>query len=169
MRQPKRTILGGFVGALLLTIPAVAASGTDDPAIARMATCQDSWLDWQNKDPAKLKAFAEHFRAAFVQGADQQYLVPRANISIAGLKIVQAFPGSVGMGVGFSLTVDATFDQAKQTLEKSLGKPLTKCDTSDGMKTCELQIAEQRTVTLMAGDSPKAAQTLIGCYYFYEK
>ena len=32
-----------------------------------------------------------------------------------------------------------------------------------------VQAREQRTFTLMAEDSPKAKQTLIGCYYFYEK
>jgi hypothetical protein len=37
------------------------------------------------------------------------------------------------------------------------------------MRSCELQIAEKRTVMLMAEDDPKATSTLIGCYYFYEK
>ena len=73
------------------------------------------------------------------------------------------------MGVGFSVTVDATFDTARTNLEKALGKPLTKCETSDGMRTCELDIAEKRTLMLMASDDPKASETLVGCYYFYEK
>jgi len=37
------------------------------------------------------------------------------------------------------------------------------------MKTCDLEVAPQRTVSVMAGDTPKTRQTLIGCYYFYEK
>ena len=37
------------------------------------------------------------------------------------------------------------------------------------MRTCGLEIAEKRTLMLMAEDSPKATTTLVGCYYFYEK
>ena len=152
-----------------LVFLAVPAMGADDVGIERMATCQDSWFDWQSKDPAKLKAFAEHFHAAFTQKADDPFFTPKAETGIAGLRITQVFPGSVGMGVGFSVFVDATFDKARQTLAKRLAKPLSKCETSDGMRTCELPVAAQRTVTLMAEDKPGASQTLIGCYYFYEK
>ncbi|HEY4941357.1 MAG TPA: hypothetical protein VII56_08000 [Rhizomicrobium sp.] len=163
--------LGGLICAVLVTLPAavVPAWGADDPGFERMAICQDSWLDWQKNDPARLKVFADRFHAAFSPHDNDPYFLPKANVSVAGLRVVQAYPGSVGMGVGFSLLVDATFDKAKQTLAKQLGKPLVKCDASDGMKTCELQIAEQRTITLMAPDDPKNSQTLIGCYYFYEK
>ena len=73
------------------------------------------------------------------------------------------------MGVGFSVLVDATFDVAKKALEKRLGKPLRECETGDGMQTCGLPIAEQRTVTLMSGVAPNDKQTLVGCFYFYEK
>ena len=169
MRQAKRLLLGSLVCGVLVTLPVLAAPSTDDPAIAHMATCQDSWFEWQKSDPAKLKAFADRFHSAFTQKGDDPFFVPKAASSIAGLKVTQVFPGSVGMGVGFSLFVDATFDKARQTLAKALGKPLTKCETSDGMRTCELQVAAQRTVTLMAEDKPGAHQTLIGCYYFYEK
>ena len=37
------------------------------------------------------------------------------------------------------------------------------------MRSCELEIAEKRTLVLMAEDSAKATTTLVGCYYFYEK
>ncbi len=134
-----------------------------------MAACQDSWFDWQKSDPPKLKAFADRFHAAFIRKGDDPYVVPKAATSVDGLKIVEAFPGSVGMGVGFSLLVDAKFDAAKQMLAHRVGKPLGHCETGDSMRSCELQIAEQRTLTVMAQDDPKTAQTLIGCYYFYEK
>ncbi len=161
-----RFVLAAAVALAGVCTPVLAA---DDPALARMAACQDSWLDWQKSDPAKLKAFAEHFGAAFAPPGNDPYVVPKAAISVDGLNIAQAFPGSVGMGVGFSLTVDAGFDAAKQMLAHRIGKPLGHCETSDGMRSCELQIADQRTATVMASDDPKAAQTLIGCYYFYEK
>ena len=37
------------------------------------------------------------------------------------------------------------------------------------MRMCGLEIAPQRTVTLEAEDKANAHDTLIGCYYFYEK
>ena len=55
------------------------------------------------------------------------------------------------------------------SIEKAAGKPLTKCETGEGMRSCELQIGEKRTLMLMAEDNPKATTTLVGCYYYYEK
>lgn len=151
---------------LLLTAPAYAA---DDAALERMATCRDSWFDWQKSDPARLAKFGEDFRTHFARKADDPFPVPTANVSIAGLRITKAFPNSVGMGVGFSLMVDAPFDAARRAMEKSLGKPLQKCETSDGMRTCGLEIADKRSFMLMTADDPKSRETLVGCYYFYEK
>jgi hypothetical protein len=80
------------------------------------------------------------------------------------------FPESVGMGVGFSIVVNANFTKTKTSLEKKLGKTINKCEPpSDNMRTCELEIAEKKTITLMAEDNPKSTTTLVGCYYFYEK
>jgi hypothetical protein len=73
------------------------------------------------------------------------------------------------MAVGFSVTVDAPFDKARAAVEKIVGKKLAHCETGDNMKTCTLQIADQRAVTLMASDPPDKNGTLVGCYYFYEK
>ena len=82
---------------------------------------------------------------------------------------MQVFPESVGMGVGFSIVVDATFDKTRRTLEKTLRKPLKKCEVSDNMRTCALEIGEMRTFMLMAEDNAKSTTTLLGCYYYYEK
>jgi len=159
------------VGFALLALLFAAAPvfAAEDAGLARMATCRESWLDWQTKDPAQLKKFGEHLHAEFSPHGNDAFVVPNANVSVAGLRVTQLFPDSVGMGVGLSVTVDAPFDKARQVIEKSAGKPLTKCETSDGMRTCELAIAEKRTLMLMAEDSPKATTTLVGCYYFYEK
>lgn len=148
-------------------VPAFAAGG--DTGVARMAICQDSWLDWKTGDPARLQAFAAQFESGYTQGGDGQFLVPKSPQTLAGLRITQVFPESVGMGVGFSVTVDAPFDATRKSVEKLLGKPLGKCETSDGMRSCELELAPQRTVTLMAGDDPKSHATLVGCFYLYEK
>jgi hypothetical protein len=73
------------------------------------------------------------------------------------------------MGVGFSVMVETPFDTTRRTVEKIFGKSLQKCDSSDNMRTCELEIGEKRTFMLMAEDSAKSGTTLLGCYYYYEK
>ena len=163
------TVTARTVVALAMFVVALPALAADDVGLTRMALCRDSWVEWSKNDPPKLKIFAEHFRSAFSAHGNDPYVLPKARVSVLGLHVAQAFPESVGMGVGFSLTVDAPFDATRKAMEKALGKTLQHCEASDGMKSCELEIAQQRTVTLMAGDNPKSRQTLIGCYYFYEK
>ena len=161
--------LRSLSGAVLaLAFAAAPVRAADDSALLRMATCQDSWLDWNKAAPASLKAFGERFQSQFSHSGNDPFATPKAPVSVAGLRIVQAFPQSVGMGVGFSLTVAASFDKARKVVETTLGKKLIHCEASDGMHSCELEIAAQRTVTLMsADDAPN--ETLIGCYYLYEK
>ncbi len=150
----------------VLLCPALAA---DDDAFARMALCSDSWNDWSKSDPAKMKAFADRVQAQFSPHGNDPFFLPKGNVSVLGFHVSQVFPDSVGMGVGFSLTVDATFDDARKAMEKSLGRKLEECESGEGMRNCGLKIAPQRTVTLMAEDRPGARNALIGCYYFYEK
>jgi hypothetical protein len=158
------------VGLLLtLLVGATSASGADDPRVENLALCRDSWLDWKTTDPARLNSLGGFLRSAFAHKGNDAFLVPKSPMAIDGLKVMQVFPESVGMGVGFSALVDATFDVAKQALEQKLGKPLRQCEASDGMRTCQLPIAEQRTMMLMSGDPPNDKTTLIGCYYLYEK
>jgi hypothetical protein len=154
---------------LTLLVGVIPAWGADDPRIENLALCRDSWLDWKNTDPAKLNSFGDYFRSAFTHNGNDAFFAPRSAMTVDGLKVRQVFPESVGMGLGFSVLVDATFDVAKQALEQKLGKPLRQCETGDGMRTCALPIAEQRTVTLMSGEPPNDKTTLVGCYYFYEK
>lgn len=157
-----------FAGAVLalMVLPAQAA---DDMTITRMAACQDSWLDWSKADPVQMRKFVEHIRAGFTPHGNDPYMLPKGNVSIAGMHVSQVFPQSIGMALGFSAAVDVPYDKARAALEKIAGKKLGQCESSDGMKTCALQIAEQRTITVMAVDGQKPEQTLIGCYYFYEK
>ncbi len=155
--------------AATLSAISLPVSAADDAGLTRMALCQDSWVEWGKGDPARFKVFAEHIHAAFSPHGNDAYMLPKASMSVLGLHVAQAFPESIGMGVGFSLTVDASFDTARAAIEKAAGKKLTHCEASDGMKSCDLEIAPQRTVTVMAEDSPKSHQTLIGCYYYYEK
>ncbi len=162
--------IASLAGVLVVLQAAMApALAADDLSIERLATCQDSWLDWKKSNSVQLKQVGEHLRSDFSQKESVPYLVPRANMTVAGLRVAQVFPDSLGMGVGFSVGVDATFDQARRSLEKTLGKPLTKCEVGDNMRTCALEIAEKRTLMVMAEDNAKNGTTLLGCYYYYEK
>jgi hypothetical protein len=163
----KIALFGMLPFALLVAVPFARAA--DDESLERMALCRDSWFEWQKSDPARLSSFAEHVRSAFSPDKSNPFLVPKSGVTIDGLRVTQLFPDSVGMGVGISLTVDAPFDETKKKLEAALGRPLSKCEASDNMRSCELKISDKRTVMLIAEDSPKAATSLVGCYYFYEK
>jgi len=163
----ERAMFTGVAIAMFAAIfPAVAA---DDPGLTRMTLCQDSWAEWTKKEPKTFESFRNRFMNQFAPHENDPYWLPKASVSVLGMHIAQAFPGSIGMGVGFSLTVDVPFDKARAAMEKALGKKLQHCEASDNMKTCDLEVAPQRTVMVMAEDNPKSRQTLIGCYYFYEK
>ena len=164
-----RSAAGCAARALLVLLSFAPAAAAEDPAMERLATCRDSWLDWQKANDPRLKSFAEHFQTTFTRGDNDPFFKPKANVSIDGLRILQLFPDSVGMGVGFSVLVDAKFDKARSVFEKTLGKALDKCETGDGMRSCDYQIADKRTFMLMSSDAPGDAKTLVGCYYFYEK
>jgi len=152
---------------LVAVTPAWAA---DDLSIERLATCQDSWLDWKNRDPVQLRKFAESFQSNFLQKEKDPFFVPKSNQTVAGLRVAQVFPESIGMAVGFSVVVNANFDMTKTRLAKKIGKPFSQCEPpSDNMRTCELAIGEKKTILLMAEDNVKSTTTLIGCYYFYAK
>jgi hypothetical protein len=163
----KRLVL--VAAALAMFAAALPASAADDDVLTRMALCKDSWLEWSKGDPARFKTFAEHVKANFASHGNDPFALPKAKVTVAGLAVTQAFPDSVGMGVGFSLTVDATFDDTRKAVEKALGKALAHCESDEGMRSCELAIAPQRSVMLMADDKPGSRQTLVGCYYLYEK
>jgi len=161
----KRYLAGAVLGVVAMMAPAWAG---EDAGIARMAACQDSWMDWQKTDPKKLAALGEHFRSAYTPHANDPWFLPKAPTTIAGLKVLKVFPQSVGMGVGLSVFVDASYDTAKKTFEAILKKKITKCEASEGSHDCELDLAPQRSFMLMTADSdPKT--TLVGCFYLYEK
>lgn len=154
---------------LALLIAAAPASSADDPRVENFALCRESWLELEKSDPAALESFGIYLNSAFSHDSADGHLTPNTPAMVNGLNLTQVFPGSLGMGVGFSVLVDAEFDAAKQAVERDLGKPMDDCQEGDGMRTCELSIAEQRTVILLSEDPPNDKATLIGCYYYYEK
>ena len=154
---------------LALLAVAMPAWGASDPRVEDLALCRDSWLDWKSTAPAEFESFGAFLRSDFAHDDNDAFFTPKSAMTIDGLKVTQVYPGSLGMGLGFSVLVDASFDVAMQVLERELGMPLGDCETGDGMRVCQLSIAEQRTVMLVSGDPPNDTTTLVGCYYFYEK
>jgi len=159
-----RSLAGVLIALAFMASPVAAA---DDAGLSRLMLCKDSWLDWKG-DPAQLKTFGDNFRAGFTRHDNDPYFTPNERVSVMGFRVLQAYPESVGMGVGFSLLVAAPFAKARKTMERAFGRPLQHCDHSEGTNTCELDIAEKRTFMLMTADND-TGKTLVGCYYFYAK
>src|ERR1700756_4028888 len=105
---------------LALLVGVAPAVGADDPRVENLALCRDSWLEWKNTDPAKLDSFIDYFHSAFAPHGNDAFATPKSAMTIDGLRVRQVFPQSVGMGLGFSVLVDATFDVARRTLERKL-------------------------------------------------
>jgi hypothetical protein len=145
-----------------------ATAATDAFSLEKMAVCQDSWLDW-GADEARVGAFRDSFRARYKESPDGGYFVPISGATLMGMKVARVYSSSIGMARGFSVAVEAPFDVARKNVEKTLGKTLQQCETGDGMRTCALEIAEKRTVMLMADATGREKTTLVGCFYFYEK
>jgi len=156
----------------LLALATAASAGTavaaDDPTLQRLALCQDSWFEWKD-DEARTKRYVADVERRFEpipQGAGA--FRPKAPVHALGYSIAQLYPQSVGMGVGFSLIVQADFAQARAAIERQLGQPMT-CTASDGARACEIQLDDKKTALLMTGQNGTAKTSLVGCYYFYEK
>lgn len=147
---------------------ALNVQASEDSNLLQMTTCQDSWLDWK-QDPVKLENFRAGLESRFKQnGNDGSYSLIKAS-TVLGQKVSLVYPQSVGTGLGYSVIVEAGFDPVRKGLEKHIGKPLGQCGVADGMKSCEHKIAEKKTIVLMEGVRGKNPQTLLGCYYYYEK
>lgn len=152
----------------LLLAFSLATTPAADNLIGDLALCRESWLEWKTHDPARLESTASYLRSAFTRG-DDGALAPKAEMSVAGMKVAKVLPDSVGMGVGFSVLVEAPFDFTRRAVERELGRPINDCDASDGTRSCELEVGPQRTVTVAADFPQRSRATLIGCYYYYEK
>jgi hypothetical protein len=162
----KTALLATTLLTLLSTwLPAAAA--TDEVNLLRMSACQDSWLAWKD-DNARMGRFVSALDQQFTRKDEDGSFAPKASMNLLGFPVAQVYPQSVGMGVGFSVVVNAPFAQVRQAFEKQLGKPM-KCEASEGTRACELPLGEKKTAMLMASESPASKVTLLGCYYYYEK
>jgi len=110
----------------LVSLVALQPAKPVETAIERLATCQDSWRDWKD-DPAQSKRVGELFTTSFEQSGKDGSFAPKDKVQVVGLPVMLVYPESVGMGVGFSVVLDAAFDTAREHVEKTLGKKLTGC------------------------------------------
>jgi hypothetical protein len=165
MLNPIRGLVRLLIATSVITLSAANAAGN---LVERLATCQESWYD-DRDDPVKMNTLVQTLGTLFKESRQDQSLVPKGRVTVAGLPVTQVYPQSIGMGVGFSIFVDAPFERAKAAVEKAAGKTLAACQTSDGVRACDAEIAPQRILTVLTGEDGKGSKTLIGCYYFYEK
>lgn len=166
----KTAAMVAFVALATLGLPASqsGAEAKDDASVLRLRTCQDSWMDWEN-DPAKTQMFVDGLKVIFKRDDRDGSYLPIKPMSILGYDVLQLYPQCVGMGVGYPVIVSASFDAAKSSLEKQMGKPFDRCQAASEGKSCERELAKLKSVMLMEGSRGKDAMTLFGCYYFYEK
>ena len=162
------TIATAALAVLALAIPQSHAQTNDDAGVLRLLTCQDSWMEWKD-DPVKKQKFVDSLKANFKQNERDGTFEPIKPMTILGHSVFQLYPQSVGMGVGYSVIVNGSFEATKASLEKHMGKPFDRCQAASEGKSCERELAKLKTVMLVEGSRGKDAKTAFGCYYLYEK
>ena len=119
-------------------------------------------------DPAQTKKMAEVFNSTFDSPANDGSFAPKQKTQVVGLPVAQVYPESVGMGVGFSVVLAASFDEARAHVEKAVGKALGSCEHGDGMQTCGLD--RQGTDDHLDGRRARHEEANAArLYYFYAK
>lgn len=156
------------VGLLTAIANPVGARGTElAPELARLATCEESWYD-SRRDEARMGAFGQALRAQFRPEDRSPVWKPLAPVTWLGHEVLEITPQSVGMGLGFAVTLKAPSSAVRPAYEQRLGQAMERCESSDGLHSCERTLAPKRTAIMMAPLKKPEAGTLVGCYYFYE-
>lgn len=161
--------------SILLAAAALSSSATGLPSgneaedlyLGKLATCQDSWFDWEDDD-RRMGQFADRFNTNYTRIEEEPAFLPKVPGKVLGFPLVKVYPQSVGMGVGFSLELEGPFAEIRSEVEGRLGKPL-ECSDSDGMTSCGMELGENKTVMLTASGDGADAVNLLSCYYYYEK
>ena len=161
----KQLTVGLLAAALLMTS---AVDAADNKTIVAMATCQDSWLDWV-PGSGQSEKFVRDMKQSFTQKPDADAYTPLRPTTYLGRQITAVQPESVGMALGFSLAVEASFGDMKKAIENHMKKTFEKCNPSGDGNSCEMEIAEKKTIFLMGSADKTQRGVLTGCYYYYEK
>jgi len=160
--------LSGLLCVVGVAAAVVRVRGAQELTFDQLATCKVSWLEAKD-DPTRLQSLSDALDSDFTKTKGEPFFVPKKKMTVLGLPLLRLFPENVGMALGFSVMVSADFDTAKKALEKAAGVSLTDCQTGEGVRTCGHQLAEKKTLMMMAPASGTPKETLLGCYYYYEK
>jgi len=155
--------------AVLLATLAGSANvrAADDPQLQGLALCQDTWLSWKD-DSVRMARYANYVQTQFEQSPSDGAFVPKLPKSVFGWPVAQVYPQSVGMGVGFSLTVNVDHARARAMIERQVGKAM-ECSDSEGVRACAVELGAKKTAVLMTDQNGAAKTSLLGCYYFYQQ
>lgn len=145
----------------------VFAADAQPSRLEKLATCQDSWLDWKD-DARRTDQYMESFEQGFTQSEDGLSFLPKDATAVLGFPVTKVYPQSVGMGMGFSLLLAAPLQQVRSQVEKLVGKTL-QCSAGEGMTSCGIELGDKKTVTLASEGDAAVGNSLLGCFYYYEK
>lgn len=160
-----RLLRGAALALLAASTAALAQPQAFD--LTRLATCQDSWLEWSKTDPARFERTGQAFRLAYARDAADDVFKPKTPTTLLGFPVVGVDPQSVGMGVGFSVQVKGAFDAVRPAFEKAVGKGTCKIQRDPGgSQACEIKVRDEGTALMATAGKD---ETLIACYYKYEK
>lgn len=171
--QPVHSIIRSLAAAALcaaaaLQIAPLAQAAEPEDTLTRLASCQESWYDMRN-DAERVQRIGALLREHFEPQDRSPSWKPRRPMKWLGHEVLELTPQSVGMGLGFGVTVKARLSAVRPAFEKAVGRPVGNCDKGDGMSMCSVEIAAKRTAMMVGpADSPDRG-TLLGCYYFYQQ
>jgi hypothetical protein len=146
------------------TVPTPAAELNE--ALQRLATCQDSWLDWR-RDEAAMRRFGQQLMAQFRHDDKRQVWLPQGSVQWLGLEVTEVTPQSMGMALGFGLTLKGRIDDIRPAYERVLGRAMEGCAKEADMSSCELRLGDKKTAVVMAPTRHADQGALMGCYYYY--
>lgn len=138
-----------------------------DTQLQRLALCQDRWTDLKD-DAVRMSWFGNYIETRFNRGASDDVFSPKSPTRVLGWSVTHIYPQSVGMGVGFSLTVKVDHARARAAIANQVGQPMN-CTASEGVRSCAVEPGCKRTAVLMAGQNGRALSSLMGCYHFYRQ
>lgn len=139
-----------------------------DPLLQRLATCKDSWLDWQ-RDDASMERFVEALEKQFRRDEKKRIHVPRSGVRFLGHPVTEVIPQNMGIGLGFGVTLKAPMADVRPNFEQAIGKKFEMCQADGGLTTCAVEIGPRKTAMLVAPTDRPEIGTQVGCFYNYQR
>lgn len=167
-RVPGALVVAALVGTLAAGAQPAEAATELPPLLQKLASCEDSWLDWK-RDETRMRAFGEVLMAHFRRDEKRRVWVPLRPLHYLGAEVSELTPQSVGMGLGFGVTLKAPMASLREGFEQAVGRKLGDCNSSDGLTSCGAELAQRKTAMMVSPTAKPQVGTLVGCYYYYEQ